>query len=83
MCIRDRSIPVYISDEFWLPYSDKLDWDEFSVLITKDEIPQIYDILKGIDDDRYEEMQMNLQAIKGLFTMESTFQSIKGILENE
>ena len=77
------TIPVYVSEEFWLPYSDKLDWNSFCVLIEEKQIPHIYDILKGINEDRYEEMMMNLLAVQDLFTYEGTFSAIKGILENE
>jgi len=34
-------IPIYISDEFWLPFSDKIDWDKLCVLIKEDEIETI------------------------------------------
>lgn len=77
------SIPVYISDEFWIPYKDELDWTQFSVMITEQEIPDIYDILQSISDDRYEEMMDNLKAVRPLFTFDGTFEAIKGILERE
>ncbi len=77
------SIPVYISDEFWIPYKDELDWTQFSVMITEQEIPDLYDILQSISDERYEEMMDNLKAVRSLFTFDGTFEAIKGILERE
>ncbi len=50
------AIPVYVSDEHALPWSDELDWNNFSILIKPNEIPEIKNILKNISDDHYQNM---------------------------
>lgn len=51
-----NTVPVYISDDHALPWSDELDWEEFCVIIDEDNIRNTYDILKSISDDTYNEM---------------------------
>jgi len=34
-------IPIYISDEFWLPFTNHIEWDKMSLLIGPDEIETI------------------------------------------
>jgi hypothetical protein len=45
--IQMQCIPIYISDEFWLPFSDVIEWDKVSLLINED---QIKSIPKKVDD---------------------------------
>lgn len=35
------SIPIYIGDDYWLPFSNELDWKKISVLIKQDQIINI------------------------------------------
>lgn len=41
------SIPVYIYDEPWLPYTDVLDWNEFAVLVSVGDVNRLHDILSS------------------------------------
>lgn len=50
------SVPVYMSDDFCLPWSDELDWDKLAILVTSDRIHDIEGILDGVSQDRYNEM---------------------------
>ena len=50
------TVPVYVSDDHALPWSDELDWEEFCVIIDDDHIHDTYNILSQISDDRYNEM---------------------------
>jgi len=34
-------IPIYISDQFWLPFADYIDWNKLCLMITPDEIESI------------------------------------------
>jgi len=43
-------IPVYIYDEPWLPYTDVIDWREFSVLCSQGDIDSLPERLKSISD---------------------------------
>lgn len=39
--IQMQCIPIYISDEFWLPFTNYIQWDKMSLLIGPDEIESI------------------------------------------
>ena len=76
------AVPVYISDRFWLPWQHELNWKEFCVLITEDQIPDMHSILSSIDDDTYEKMKQKIQEIyENYFTMEGMSAKIMQILE--
>lgn len=48
-----NSVPVYISDHFWLPFTEDINWEEICVLIRPDEIKNLKDILLSINDTKY------------------------------
>jgi len=65
-----NSIPIYIWDnEIALPFSDKIDWNEFCVIIHSSKINQLEQILEKVN---IPEMQQKLQEIKSVFTFEYT-----------
>lgn len=69
-CFQLGSVPVIITDEFFLPWSDELDWNEFAVLIHEDMIPEIYDVLSTIDDEYYQRMLDNgMKLYRDYFTL--------------
>lgn len=39
--IQMQCVPIYISDEFWLPFTEYIEWDKMSLLIKEDEIETI------------------------------------------
>jgi hypothetical protein len=39
--IQMKCVPIYISDEFWLPFSDKIEWENMCLLIGENEIETI------------------------------------------
>jgi hypothetical protein len=72
-----NSVPVYISDKHYLPWKDELNWNDFSVLITENEIKYLDDILKSIDDTEYNRLLNNGKNVyKKYFTMEGMYQNI-------
>ena len=76
------SVPVYISDRFWLPWTYELNWSEFCVLITPDKIDDIHSILKSIDDEQYENMKNKIQEVyKNYFTLEGICNKILEAIE--
>lgn len=71
------SVPVYISDEHYLPWMDEIDWNSFCVPVNEDEIEDIDDILKSISDEKYNKMLESGQRIyQEYFTLESVFRNI-------
>ena len=82
--MRMGSIPVYVSDEHYTPFSDVIDWNEFSVLIRPNQIPEIYDILRSYTDEEISRMQCRMKEVyQDYFTMNSVCLNIKRILEDE
>ena len=76
-CFQLGSVPVIITDKFFLPWSDELDWNEFAVLIHEDMIPEIYDVLSTIDDEQYQCMLNNgMKLYKDYFTLNGTCKNI-------
>lgn len=39
--IQMQCVPIYISDEFWLPFTEYIEWDKMCLLIKQDEIETI------------------------------------------
>ena len=77
------AVPVYISDRFWLPWTHELNWNEFSVLIAENQIPDLYNILSSIDDDAYKKMKMKIHEIyDNYFTMEGICGKILQMVES-
>lgn len=62
-------VPVIISDNYVLPFSDVLDWSKFSIHIPVEKIPMIKKILEKISFREYEKMQMILKVVKRHFTI--------------
>lgn len=71
------SVPVYISDEHYLPWSDELDWNDFCVPVNEDEIEDTDTILKSIDDVEYNKLLENGKKVyEEYFTLEGMFKNI-------
>jgi glycosyltransferase involved in cell wall biosynthesis len=79
--IQMKSIPIYISDKFWLPYENEIKWSKFALCINENQINNIPQIVDNIIKERkYEEMIKEGQRIyEKYFTWESI---IKNIVKN-
>ncbi|XP_071910898.1 probable glycosyltransferase At5g20260 isoform X2 [Coffea arabica] len=62
-------VPVIISDHYFLPFSDVLNWNEFSVSIPVDKIPDMKEILLGISETRYVRMQKRVRRLQRHFRL--------------
>ncbi|KAL9398493.1 hypothetical protein Peur_007454 [Populus x canadensis] len=62
-------VPVIISDNYSLPFSDVLDWSKFSVNIPSEKIQEIKTILKGISHKRYHTMKRRVIQAQRHFTL--------------
>ena len=51
-----NSIPVYISNDFWLPYEDEVDWERLAVLIDFSEIGDLENKLLSYSDEDISDM---------------------------
>lgn len=70
------SIPVVITNNFYLPWEDELDWSKFAVLVSEDQIPHLEDILTG-----YSEEQITSMRVEGKRLWEEYF-SMNGLYKN-
>jgi len=67
------AIPIYISDVFSLPFADKINWDEICIMVTPNEIPNLYKRLDCISDVQRFTYQKRIKEIyKQYFTMKNT-----------
>lgn len=71
------TVPVYISDIHYLPWTDELYWNDFCVPINEDEIEDIDAILKSIDDVEYNQLLANGRMIyEEYFSLEGMYKNI-------
>ena len=78
------SIPIYISDEFWIPFKDYIDWKEFCIFIKPDSINKIPFIVDSlIKESKHIEMISKGQKVyKDYFTNEKICEYIIKILRS-
>jgi len=63
-----KSVPVYVYDDPWLPYTEILDWKKMAVLVHISELPTLYETLLKITDRDVEDMLAYYDQHKELFT---------------
>lgn len=72
------AIPVYISDEFWLPWQGKVDWNQFSIRVPPE-------MISGIPETLFENSRWDCDPAawyKRWFTMERTCELITEALND-
>ncbi|KAH9653365.1 putative glycosyltransferase [Citrus sinensis] len=62
-------VPVVISDNYTLPFSDVLNWSQFSIQIPSQKIPEIKNILKAIPNEKYLKMYKRVNRVKRHFML--------------
>ncbi|XP_010449642.1 PREDICTED: xylogalacturonan beta-1,3-xylosyltransferase-like isoform X2 [Camelina sativa] len=62
-------VPVIISDNYSLPFSDVLNWDSFSIQIPVSRIPEIKTILQSVSLVRYLKMYKRVLEVKKHFVL--------------
>ncbi|CAH1426524.1 unnamed protein product [Lactuca virosa] len=60
---------IIIKSHYVIPYSDVLDWSQFSVQVSVDDIPNLKSILQEIPFSRYLEMQRRLMEVQRHFAV--------------
>ena len=60
-------VPVIICDNYSLPFSDVLNWSQFSVEIPVEKIPEIKSILQSISRKKYLRLHMNVLRVRRHF----------------
>lgn len=75
--IQTGSIPVYIADEFWLPFTDELDWTAFALIVHEDDLPAVPDLIGGMSASTITRMQERLAEVAAThFNLESACERI-------
>lgn len=78
-------IPIYVSDEFWLPFEDLIDWKKAALLITPEkvlQIPQLVDDL--IESGEWKDMlEYGQECYRKYLSWDGTIKTIRGIIENK
>lgn len=80
------AVPVYVSDDLWLPWNHDVNWEEFCVLVSDapGEINSLYERLQAITDEEYNSMKTKVKEVyTKYFTLEGTCDNILRILESE
>ncbi|CAK8566967.1 unnamed protein product [Lathyrus sativus] len=62
-------VPIIISQQYVLPFSDVLNWDSFSVQIEVSEIPKLKEILLGISDEKYRRLYEGVKKVQRHFVV--------------
>ncbi|KAI3852013.1 hypothetical protein MKW98_020012 [Papaver atlanticum] len=62
-------VPVILSDHYVLPFSDVLNWSQFSIQIPVQRIPDIKVILKNISMADFQKMQIRVMQVKRHFVL--------------
>lgn len=71
------SIPVYISDTPYLPFSDELNYEDFCVILSEKDLSNIGEILENYSDDKIEMMTIKMKEVwNKYFSLEGMYQQI-------
>ena len=70
-CFELGTIPVYVwNDVNWLPFQNVIDYKKLCLVLNVNEINKLEQILKSIDENKYNEMLNYYQQIKHFFSLE-------------
>jgi len=71
------SIPVYVSNKHLLPWNDEIDWSEFCVIVSPDNIQNVLQMTLGMPASKVRKMQEKLPEVwQKNFTIEKTCERI-------
>jgi hypothetical protein len=77
-----KRVPVYISDIFWLPWENEINWNDMCVFIPPEKINDLENILNNeIQSGQYQKKLEYIDKIYNeYFTFESIFNKIKNLV---
>ena len=62
-------VPVILSQNYVLPFSDVLNWDAFSITVDVSDIPNLKEILSRVPQDKYLRLKEGLREVRKHFTL--------------
>ncbi|KAJ4951902.1 hypothetical protein NE237_028734 [Protea cynaroides] len=62
-------VPVILSENYVLPFSDVLRWEAFSVQVNVSDIPNLKRILKEIPEEKYRRLKKGVSAVRRHFVL--------------
>jgi hypothetical protein len=81
--LQHESIPVYISDEPWVPFNDMINFNDYGVLIDSKDIEKIDEILKNISEEKiYKKLNFGKQIYNEYYSFEGCANKIINKLNN-
>ncbi|XP_057510230.1 probable glycosyltransferase At5g25310 [Actinidia eriantha] len=60
-------VPVILSENYILPFSDVLKWDAFSLQVQVSEIPRLKEVLMGVPEEEYLRLKEGVRAVRRHF----------------
>lgn len=70
-------IPIYIWDDIeWLPYKEIIDYNKFCISINIADICNLEEIINSIDESKYNQMWIEYEKIKHMFTLDGMYEYI-------
>lgn len=64
-------VPVILSKNYVLPFSDVLRWEAFSLEIPVSDIPRLKEILSEVPEDKYVKLKEGLRQVRKHFVLNS------------
>ncbi|XP_074287129.1 putative glycosyltransferase At5g25310 [Silene latifolia] len=62
-------VPVILSKNYVLPFSDVLKWDAFSIQVEVEDIPRLKEILTAVSDEKYASLIKGIRAVRKHFIL--------------
>ncbi|KAH9603041.1 hypothetical protein KSS87_004187 [Heliosperma pusillum] len=62
-------VPVILSKNYVLPFSDVLKWEAFSIQVEVDDIPRLKEILTAVPDEKYKSLIKGIRAVRKHFVL--------------
>lgn len=64
-----QCVPVILSQNYVLPFSDVLRWEAFSIQVDLSEIPRLKEVLMAVPEEKYKMLKENLKAVRRHFEL--------------
>ncbi|KAF5748166.1 exostosin family protein [Tripterygium wilfordii] len=62
-------VPVILSQNYVLPFSDVLRWEAFSIRVDVSEIPRLKEVLTAVSEEKYRRLKEGLRAVRKHFVL--------------